>query len=486
MRKTKYIYLCLMALFSIAAFANGFDEFGGGGYGNSNSGGYGNSGGGTYNGGTLGTVYIGSTQPGYVVPPPYTPPSYVPVPPIPSIFPNNGPGGYYYGSGPTGTGTSTGTTPTNETNLINKPVLTKAELDQLIKELKGAVTVKVYAYVDSQGNTRIGELTTITNPNVPSHHLLYFDELGGPTNQVRLPDNQNGTIFDSNTTNINSNYTVAPWDGNTTQPNPNSVWIQEPNNGTWLLITPNYPTTVVSVPHAEDPSKAGGISKDDAKQLQNNILNVLNKSPKFDKFKVLLKRGLKDNKAFFSKIPQDKLDEALKDLDTEDQKVFATIVANTINSDKPMTIQYFTTDTLLKTANGVVSSDYNMILNLFKLHPSLETALISSGGGLTSKELLFVWGSGATIANNGGTASFLDTTSPFYNEVTALHEFFGHGRPKSIETASTKHNQEDAILFENLVWRLLGKPEKQRNGNDHGNEPRRIIPNYTTALPSFR
>jgi hypothetical protein len=256
MRKTKYIYLCLMALFSITTFANGFDEFGGGGYGggygNSNSGGYGggygNSGGGTYNGGTLGTVYIPVTQPGYVVPPPYTPPSYVPIY-TGGIVINNGPGGYYYGGGsPTETGTSTGTTPTNGTNLINKPVLTRAELDQLIKELKGAVTVKLFAYVDSQGNTRIGELTTITNPNVPSHHLLYFDEAGGTTDQVKLPDNQNGTVFGSNTN--NSNYDVTPWNGNNPQPtgNPNSVWIQEPNTGTWYFITPTFPTTVVGAP----------------------------------------------------------------------------------------------------------------------------------------------------------------------------------------------------------------------------------------------
>lgn len=76
------------------------------------------------------------------------------------------------------------------------------------------------------------------------------------------------------------------------------------------------------------------------------------------------------------------------------------------------------------------------------------------------------------------------TTNKKYDETTALHEFFGHARPKSIETATVKHNEEDAILFENLVWRLLGKPEKQRNGSDHSKG--KIIPNYNTSLPSFR
>jgi hypothetical protein len=253
--------------------------------------GYSNSGGGTYNGGTLGTVYIPSTQPAYVVPPPYTPPSYVPVAPIPTIFPNNGPGGYYGGGSPTGTGTSTGTTPTNGTNLINKPVLTRAELDQLIKELKGAVTVKVYAYVDSQGNLHIGKLTTITNPNVPSHHILYFDEVGGTTDQVKLPDNQNGTVFDSNTNNSNSPYNVTLWNGNNPQPttNSNSVWIQEPNTGTWYFITPAFPTTVVGAP----PVKPTPPVKSPCEQI--NELTTPSPSPTNDPNSGLPQNLLTDN-----------------------------------------------------------------------------------------------------------------------------------------------------------------------------------------------
>ncbi|MFH6991773.1 hypothetical protein [Flavobacterium sp. FlaQc-48] len=238
-------------------------------------------------------------------------------------------------------------------------------------------------------------------------------------------------------------------------------------------------------PLPDDESKAGGLTKADAKQLQSDIFNVLDKSPKFNKFKALITRGVKNNKAYFSKIPQDKLDEALQDLDEGDQKIFATIVANTINSDKPMIVQYFTTHTLLKYTDGtMVSTDYNIVLQLLVLPPKLETVLMGSGDGLTSSELLAFWRSGATTAYNGGTASFLDTTSNYYDEATALHEFFGHGRPVSIESPSTKHNPDDAILFENLVWRLLGKPDKQKNGKNH--DKFIVIPNYTTALPSFR
>ncbi len=239
-------------------------------------------------------------------------------------------------------------------------------------------------------------------------------------------------------------------------------------------------------PLPDDESKAGGVTRADAKQLQSDIFNVLDKSPKFNKFKALITRGVKNNKAYFSKIPQDKLDEALNDLDEGDQKVFATIVANTINSDKPMTIQYFTTDTLLKYTDGtVVSTDYNTVLKLIVLPPAFETACMGSGDGLTSSELLALWGSGATTAYNGGIFSFLDTTSPKYNETIALHEFFGHGRPKSIESPTAKHDQGDAIRFENLVWRLLGKPEKQNDGSKHADQ-RGIPMTDPQALPTFR
>jgi hypothetical protein len=160
MRKTKYIYLCLMALFSIAAFANGFDEFGGGGYGggygNSNSGGYGggfgNSGGGTYNGGTLGTVYIPVTQPGYVVPPPYTPPSYVPIY-TGGIVINNGPGGYYYGGSPTG-GNGSGTSSQNFTiDLLTKKVDPKEEL-KCFKTSEGA-KLKIYVQQPNENTSDV-------------------------------------------------------------------------------------------------------------------------------------------------------------------------------------------------------------------------------------------------------------------------------------------------------------------------------------------
>lgn len=368
---------------------------------------------------------------------------------------------------------------------------TKPEYDQFLvsnKDLGYGIESKENQIITtSDGVTHIGTLTKFENEG--GHRFYYFtpytnDRIFSAGLYYEIADKQGSTAITSNnsvsgstssnvsTSTLTSNFqndiygfaiSGYSYVANLTTPSGTPVWVS---------ISPNVsPVTVISVldPNA---SKIVGKSRDDAKHLQDDILNVLNKSTKFDKFKALLKRGPNDNKAFFSKIPQDKLDEALNDLDSGDQKVFATIVANTINSDKSMVIQYFTVDTLLKTSTGVVSTDYNLILDSFlpKLPIKLINAFLYSGAGITSTNLLMLFGGGATVKTTDGIISVLDTTNKNYDEVTALHEFFGHGRPLSTETANTKHDKGDAIRFENLVWRLLGKPNNQRDGSDHGDQ----------------
>ena len=65
--------------------------------------------------------------------------------------------------------------------------------------------------------------------------------------------------------------------------------------------------------------------------------------------------------------------------------------------------------------------------------------------------------------------------------MTSLHEVFGHGRPLTLNRIS--HTDEDAIRFENLTWRLLGMPNKQRDGHLHGERTKPLpspneLPNY--------
>ena len=114
---------------------------------------------------------------------------------------------------------------------------------------------------------------------------------------------------------------------------------------------------------------------------------------------------------------------------------------------------------------------------------------MSTNRKVTTTDILFSSGGGATAKRHDGSViAIVDPNNSSYNKITALHEFFGHGRPLSIESPNNIHNADDAILFENLVWRLLGEPHNQRNGSNHGNRVRTAskIPNYNTALPSFR
>jgi hypothetical protein len=394
----------------------------------------------------------------------------------------------------------------------NRTPFTQAELDKNIDfwtrhgwELE---TKENQPFSISGGKTQIGTLFKFNNgsfdfyyftPNASDSQLkagLYYAVIIGPNggSGSQVPDNGNpnnpanpppttpfiygygadgfptgqGTIY-----NATGTLTGITFGTNTSPPtlvagcNPCEDFTPDPNGG-----------------------NAGGVTNQDAKLLHNDILNVLNKSTKFDKFKALLKRGPKNNKQFFSKIPPDKLVEALKDLDTEDQRVFATIVANTLNSDKLMYIKYFKEDEVL-VAPDTPERNYSLIPS--EIVPKVDKAYFEyylkfgetgeDGKGFTLNELIGDKGAGGTAKGTNVVISLIRTYWSSYNEVIPLHEFFGHGRPLSIETPTSLHNQDDALLFENLVWRLLGMPENQRDGHDHANEQ---LLKDKSALPSFR
>lgn len=192
----------------------------------------------------------------------------------------------------------------------------------------------------------------------------------------------------------------------------------------------------------------------------------------------MITRGPKNNQDYFSKIPQDKLNEALNDLDDGDQKTFATIVANTINSDKEIIIQYFDNDFLIATSTGI-EIGMNDFYNIYSktMHPKMLNILLNSPNGFTFNELMFRHGSGLTIKNtNKGTIkSIIYTKGRDFNSVISLHGFFGHRRPLSIESPVNIHDSGDAVRFENLVWRLLGEPNRQNDGSKHANKDNRPL-----------
>ncbi len=64
----------------------------------------------------------------------------------------------------------------------------------------------------------------------------------------------------------------------------------------------------------------------------------------------------------------------------------------------------------------------------------------------------------------------------------ALHEIIGHGRSLSVGRGA-ENQHEDAILFENLLLRVMGYSHIQRDGSDHGTRVKITEPQ---KLPAFR
>jgi hypothetical protein len=146
-----------------------------------------------------------------------------------------------------------------------KAVVTLKELLALIAELKAtSIRRYYYGYVDSQGKTHIGEMYEIENPNAPAQHMFYFDEIGGTSDLWRMTERPTGREFPSNSgSSASPPFSVTPWKGNNPQntTNPNSVWVQDPNDGKWLFITPGGQTTTVGAPPVT-AVPPGGVSTD--------------------------------------------------------------------------------------------------------------------------------------------------------------------------------------------------------------------------------
>ena len=229
---------------------------------------------------------------------------------------------------------------------------------------------------------------------------------------------------------------------------------------------------IPSLDDFRESSKLQGITRADAERLQDDICKVLADS-KFEKFKRLLRRGKRNNKKSFDKIPVDSLNMAIMNL-TGDDLCFAKIVANTINSDKPNTITYFNQNEILSTKDNPGSSTTKKAFVDIMIE-KYRNALYTGNGVDTNTFLGGGRGGGATVVYNGGTHSIVGTYISNYDQVvTPLHEVFGHGRPISLGRLSSQ--DEDAIRFENMVWRILKMPLKQRDGSDHGSR--------TTPLPN--
>ncbi|WP_367865792.1 hypothetical protein [Pedobacter sp. WC2423] len=71
--------------------------------------------------------------------------------------------------------------------------------------------------------------------------------------------------------------------------------------------------------------------------------------------------------------------------------------------------------------------------------------------------------------------------NPIGRALTFGHEVFGHGRSAVLGRLDSQHS--DAIQLENLILRVMGKGNIQRDGSNHDNNTK--ISN-ASAIPSYR
>ena len=232
-----------------------------------------------------------------------------------------------------------------------------------------------------------------------------------------------------------------------------------------------------------DGRKLEGATKNDAAKMLEDI-NVVFKAEKFADFRRLISRsGKHATGKDFNKIDPVAYSNYIANNSelSNDDKALMDILVNSINSDDfTYKFQYVSENDELP--------DKNM------LAPQLVEAIESTGHTVLTKLL----GGSQTKQTKKGSYSLVveDDRSPrdYYNNLGeqvpnplgrvlyVFHEVFGHGRSLSLGRGSDNQHG-DAIRLENLVLRVAGFSNIQRNGEDHG--PKTKIPN-NSQLPDYR
>lgn len=231
-----------------------------------------------------------------------------------------------------------------------------------------------------------------------------------------------------------------------------------------------------------------GASKKDAQQAQTDI-NGMFKGDQFAAVRSLITLNKKGTT--FNKIGADALAGATKNL-SADEKALVNMVAGTINSADKHIIEFAaSTDKLSTDASNQINSS---------LHGALQSVLDANDGKIPAAVASAFGGSGITLKTDGGTYSVIITgldisksgtdyynsttqtmgTNPAGEPATVGHELFGHGR--SLALGRTGSQQTDAIQTENLILRVMGFGNIQRDGTGHGNGQKVENP---SALPGY-
>ena len=234
-----------------------------------------------------------------------------------------------------------------------------------------------------------------------------------------------------------------------------------------------------------------GVTKDDAKKAREDVLTMF-KDDKFAGLRNLI--TLDKTGKTFSSIDKEALTKALDGAKlSDDEKALVDIVTNTINSKDEHLIEYAQKDNnISKTGEEIMSKNLPSVL---------VDPVIKANGGIPASIISAFGGAGTTVKTEKGTYSLLiggldasKSGSDYYNSdtkaygnnpagrsATTGHEIFGHGRPLALGRASSQ--QADAIRTENLILRVMGYGNIQRDGTDHGD---RTPVTDQSKLPDFR
>lgn len=223
-----------------------------------------------------------------------------------------------------------------------------------------------------------------------------------------------------------------------------------------------------------DGREIQGITKKDAEKIHED-LNKIFADEKFNAFRSLITRsGKKGDGNKFNKMDGKALESALKDLDGDDLAL-ATTVANTINSSDIHKIE-FTSD-----SDDLISREAeNEFADKLPQYISIK-ATKEKYGGINSFTVVGNLGGGATVKTKKGTHSIIqENIISKSREVTTGHELLGHGRSLSLGRLSSQH--ADAVQMENLIYRVIGLPDKQTDGTNHADKSK--VEN-SKALPGY-
>ena len=233
-----------------------------------------------------------------------------------------------------------------------------------------------------------------------------------------------------------------------------------------------------------------GVTKDDGSKAKEDLQKLL-KGDKFSNLRNLI--TLKKNGRTIKSLDKEAVSKALdgQNLSPEEQALVNT-VTNTINSKDKHVIEYKNmAENISETGEDAFKTTMPLIIN--------NEAIKEKSGGIPVSIISSFGGGGITTKTNGGTYSLMvedynAKNTDYYNsvtknyvsnpggrEVTMGHEILGHGRSLALGRESSQST--DAIQMENLILRVLGSGNIQRDGTNHGDKMPVVDP---SRIPAYQ